>query len=108
MARSTPSSSATQQTCLTAASEDDYASKLPEQRRVTAQIMRHWEQHKAIEDRPTSPRCAKMRALHRDQVFNAITRTEEGHMSHVTLPADEDYHCEPRRNAAKGTGVGVR
>ena len=61
--------------------------------------MRHWEQHKAIEARPTSSTCAKMLALHRDQVLNAITRTEEGDMSHsilqLDMPADEDYHCEP-------------
>lgn len=43
--------------------------QLPKQSRVTAQIMRYWAQHKAIEDKPASIRCGQMRALHRVQVF---------------------------------------
>ena len=35
------------------ASEDE-GTKLPDQRRITAQIMRNWEQHKAIVDKPPS------------------------------------------------------
>ena len=44
---------------------EDVDTKLPEQRRVTAQIMRNWEQHKAIEDKPPSSRSEKMLRLHR-------------------------------------------
>ena len=54
------------------------ASKLPEQRRVSAQIMRHCVQHKAIEDSPPSSRCVKMLALHRALVIDAISLAEEG------------------------------
>ena len=63
--------------------------------------MRNWEQHKAIEDRPPSSRCEKMLRVHRTQLFDAISRTEEGDMGHSILqkdmPDDEDYHCEPNK-----------
>ena len=78
-------------TCLTAASEDENTT-LPEQRRVTAQITRNWKQHKAIEDRP--PR-ARGDQLHRAQLFDAITRADQGDMGRSILqkdmPDDEDY-----------------
>ena len=77
-------------------SSEDEDTKLPEKRRVTAQIMRKWEQHKAIEDKPPISRSEKMLRLHRAQLFDAITRTDEGDMGHSILqedmPDDEDYH----------------
>ena len=74
-ARRHPSSSAAQQTCLTATGDED-ASKLLEQCRVTAQILRHWAQHTAIEDKPPSATSAQMLALQRAQVIDAIYRIE--------------------------------
>ena len=63
--------------------------------------MRHWVQRKAIEDRPPSARCAQMLALHRAQIIDAISRTEECEMGHSLLqrdmPDDEDYLCEPSK-----------
>ena len=63
--------------------------------------MRHWVQHKAIEDRPTSTRCAQLLALQRARVIDAISRTEEGEMGHSILERDmpdhEDHHCEPSK-----------
>ena len=50
--------------------------------------MRNWGQHKAIEDRPTCSRCEKMLCLHRTQVFDAISSTEEGDMCHSALQMD--------------------
>ena len=37
---------------------------------------------KAIEDKPPSSRSEKMLRLHRAQLFDAITRTDEGDMGH--------------------------
>ena len=71
------------------------------ERRVTTQIMRNWEQHNAIADKPPSSRSEEMLRLHRAQHFDAITRTDEGDMGHSLLqkdmPDDEDYHCEPNK-----------
>ena len=72
------------------ASEDE-DTKLPEQRRITAQIMRNWAQHKAVEDVPSNPRIAEMdrlARLHRAQAFDAVTRTDEGDMGHSILQKD--------------------
>jgi hypothetical protein len=57
---------------------EDEDTKMPEQSRVTAQIMRNLGQHKAIEDRQPSTRCEEMLRLHQNQVFDAISHTEEG------------------------------
>lgn len=82
------------------ASEDEDASQLPQQRHVTAQVMRHRVQHKAIKDRPPSTRCAQMLALHQTQVIDAIFCTEEGDMGHSILqgdmPDDEHFHHASR------------
>ena len=39
-------------------SEDDGACKLPPQHRIASHVMSHWAQHKAIEDKAPSSRCA--------------------------------------------------
>ena len=65
-------------------------SQLPEQRRVTAHIMRHWLKQKAIKDRTPSSRCEQMLALHRAQVIDVsccssqAVRMETGQASTAT------------------------
>ena len=44
-------------------SEDEEACKLPPQRRVTSQVMRHWAQHTAIADNAPSARQRQMRLI---------------------------------------------
>ena len=77
------------------ASEDE-DTKLPEQSLVTAQIMRNWAQHKAIEAVLPNARAAEMHRLHKAQKFDAVTRTDDGEVGHSILqkdvPDDEDYH----------------
>jgi hypothetical protein len=69
--------------------------------------MRNWEQHKAIEDKPPSSRSEKMLRLHRTQLFDAITRTDESDMGHSILqkdmPDDEDYHVSRIRGGSFDT-----
>ena len=69
------------------ASEDE-DTKLPEQRRITAQIMRNWAPHMVIEAVPPNARTAKKLSLHKAQKFNAVTRTDEGDMGHSILQKD--------------------
>ena len=85
-------------------SSDEEDTKLPEHRRVTTQIMRNW----AIEVVLASARGAEMLRLHRAQLFNAITRTDEDDMGHSILqkdmPDDEDYHTGEWRPGDKSGG----
>ena len=82
------------------ASEDE-STALPDQRRVTVQIMRNWEQHLTIQDNPPSSRCAELDRMHRSQAIDAISRTQEGDSGHSILqqdmPDDEEYDCEPNK-----------
>jgi hypothetical protein len=69
--------------------------------RITSQVMRHWPQHKAIEDKMPSARCGHLQALHRVQVADAILRTKEGKPDHSILQTDvpgrEELDCEPSK-----------
>ena len=51
---------------------------LPPQRRITAQIMRHWGPHVTALQEPPSARCLHLRTLHCTHMCIATSRKEEG------------------------------
>jgi hypothetical protein len=51
---------------------------LPPQRRITAQIMRHWGPHATALQEPPSARCLHLRTLHCTHTCIATSRKEEG------------------------------
>jgi hypothetical protein len=57
----------------------------PLQRRVTTQIMRHWEPHLTAQKEPPSARCKHLRMLHGKVTVNAISRVPEGEAGHSIL-----------------------
>ena len=69
---------------------------LPQQCRVTAQIMGNWEPH--LNAQPPSRRCQDLRMLHRKVSVNASSRVPEDSPGHSILqhdmPDDEDPNCE--------------
>ena len=82
-------------------SEEEEACRLPLQRRVTSQVMRHWAQHTAIADNAPSARQRHLDALHKTLACDAISRTKAGEPGHSILQTDvpdgEDLDCEPSK-----------
>ena len=58
---------------------------LPPQRRVTAQIMRHWGPHASAKEEPPSARCKHLRMLHRTHTCIAISSTKDGEPGHSNV-----------------------
>jgi len=58
---------------------------LPPQRRITAQIMRHWGPHVTALQEPPSARCLHLRTLHCTHTCIATSRKEEGERRRVGI-----------------------
>ena len=83
---------------------------LPPQRRITAQIMRHWGPHAAALQEPPSARCQHLRTLHCTHTCIATSRKEEGEPGHSILqhdmPDEEEPDCpEDKQRKLKHAGA---
>ena len=83
---------------------------LPPQRRITAQIMRHWGPHAQALQAPPSARCQHLRTLHCTHTCIANSHTEEGEPGHSILqhdmPDEEEPDCpEDKQRKLKHAGA---
>ena len=88
-------------------SEDEGACKLPQQRRVTSQMMSHWAQHTAIADNAPGARQRHFDALHRAQAFDVISRTKVCEPGHSILQSDVMCQTGRRLTASHRRGASI-
>ena len=74
--------------------------RMPDQRRITREIMRGWAPHKdARENGAPQSRATALHQRHATQTFDCISRTVEGQPGHLRLqasmPDEEDRDCAP-------------
>ena len=74
--------------------------RMPDQRRITREIMRGWAPHSdARENSAPQPRAMALHQRHATQTFDCISRTLEGQPEHSRLQAtmqdEEELDCAP-------------
>ena len=82
--------------------QEGRGSQMLDQRLITRQIMREWQQHKVVRDiGAPNPRCAALHQRHASQKTVCISRTVVGQHGHSLLqnsmPDEEERDCAPNK-----------